>query len=151
MNFNTITALAIMADLIETAVNAGTFNTLVEAIKATDLVDILKSPGPYTVFAPTDEAFNNLPEGITLDALLQDNHKLKRIVTYHVAFGDVRAEDLMQIEEAETVEGSVVAVESSDGKIKVNDANVLQSDILADNGVIHVIDAVLVPGLVAAE
>ncbi|PPS39953.1 fasciclin domain-containing protein [Chroococcidiopsis sp. TS-821] len=140
-----------MADLIETAVNAGTFNTLVEAIKATDLIDILKSPGPYTVFAPTDEAFNKLPEGVTLDALLQDNHKLKRILTYHVAFGDVRAEDLMQIEEAETVEGSVVAVESSSGNLKVNNANILQSDILADNGVIHVIDAVLVPGLVAAE
>ncbi|PIG92396.1 fasciclin domain-containing protein [Gloeocapsopsis sp. IPPAS B-1203] len=140
-----------MADIIDTAVNAGTFNTLVEAIKATDLVDILKSPGPYTVFAPTDEAFNKLPEGVSLEALLQENHKLKRILTYHVAFGDVRAEDLMQIEEAETVEGSVVGIESSGGKIKINDANVLQSDILADNGVIHVIDAVLVPGLVAAE
>lgn len=140
-----------MADLIETAINAGTFNTLVEAIKATDLVDILKSPGPYTVFAPTDEAFNNLPEGVTLDSLLQDNHKLKRILTYHVAFGDVRAEDLMQIDEAETVEGSVVAVESAAGKIKVNDANVVQSDILTDNGVIHIIDTVLIPGLVAAE
>jgi len=150
MNFNTIT-VAIMADIIDTAVNAGTFNTLVEAIKATDLVDILKSPGPYTVFAPTDEAFNKLPEGVSLEALLQENHKLKRILTYHVAFGDVRAEDLMQIEEAETVEGSVVGIESSGGKIKINDANVLQSDILADNGVIHVIDAVLVPGLVAAE
>ncbi len=150
MNFNTIT-VAIMADIIDTAVNAGTFNTLVEAIKATDLVDILKSPGPYTVFAPTDEAFNKLPEGVSLEALLQDNHKLKRILTYHVAFGDVRAEDLMQIEEAETVEGSVVGIESSGGKIKINDANVLQSDILTDNGVIHVIDAVLVPGLVAAE
>jgi len=140
-----------MADIIDTAVNAGTFNTLVEAIKATDLVDILKSPGPYTVFAPTDEAFNKLPEGVSLEALMQENHKLKRILTYHVAFGDVRAEDLMQIEEAETVEGSVVGIESSGGKIKINDANVLQSDILADNGVIHVIDAVLVPGLVAAE
>ncbi|AFZ31183.1 beta-Ig-H3/fasciclin [Gloeocapsa sp. PCC 7428] len=151
MIFNTTTVLNLMADIIETAVNAGTFNTLVEAIKATDLVDILKSPGPYTVFAPTDEAFNKLPEGVTLDALLQDNHKLKRILTYHVAFGDVRAEDLMQIEEAETVEGSVVAVESASGSIKVNNANILQSDILTDNGVIHVIDAVLIPGLVAAE
>ena len=138
-----------MADIVETAVNAGTFNTLIKAVEATELVEILKSPGPYTVFAPTDEAFNTLPEG-TLDSLLQDIKKLKRIVLYHVAFGDVRAEDLMQIQEAETVEGSIVAIESSDG-IKVNDANVLKTDILADNGVIHVIDAVLIPALVAAE
>ena len=138
-----------MADIVETAVNAGTFNTLVKAVEAAELVDILKSPGPYTVFAPTDEAFAALPEG-TLDSLLQDIPKLKRILTYHVAFGDVRAEDLMQIDEAETVEGSIVAIDSSDG-IKVNDANVVKSDILTDNGVIHVIDAVLIPSLVAAE
>ncbi|MBW4636922.1 MAG: fasciclin domain-containing protein [Gloeocapsa sp. UFS-A4-WI-NPMV-4B04] len=138
-----------MADIVETAVNAGTFNTLVKAVEATELLEILKSPGPYTVFAPTDEAFNNLPEG-TLDALLQDIPKLKRIVLYHVAFGDVRAEDLMQIEEAATVEGSIVAIESGEN-IKVNDANVLKTDILTDNGVIHVIDGVLIPTLVAAE
>ena len=138
-----------MADIVETAVNAGTFNTLVKAVEATELLEILKSPGPYTVFAPTDEAFNNLPAG-TLDALLQDIPKLKRIVLYHVAFGDVRAEDLMQIEEAATVEGSIVAIESGEG-IKVNDANVLKTDILTDNGVIHVIDGVLIPTLVAAE
>ena len=139
-----------MADIVQTAVNAGNFSTLVKAVEATELVELLKSPGPYTVFAPTDEAFAGLPEG-TLDSLLQDIPKLKRIVAYHVAFGDVRAEDLMQIEEAETVEGSIVAIESSDNKIKVNDANVVKSDVLTDNGVIHVIDAVLIPGLVAAE
>ncbi len=138
-----------MADIVETAVNAGTFNTLVKAAEAAEVVELLKSPGPYTVFAPTDEAFASLPEG-TLDSLLQDIPKLKRIVLYHVAFGDVRAEDLMQIEEAETVEGSILAVESSNG-IKVNDANVLKTDILTDNGVIHVINAVLIPALVAAE
>ena len=138
-----------MADIVETAVNAGTFNTLVKAVEAAALVEILKSPGPYTVFAPTDEAFNKLPEG-TLDSLLQDIPKLKRIVLYHVAFGDVRAEDLMQIEEAETVEGSVLAIESTDG-IKVNDIKVLKTDILTDNGVIHVIDGILIPALVAAE
>ena len=138
-----------MADLVETAVNAGNFNTLVKAVETADLVEILKSPGPYTVFAPTDEAFAKLPEG-TIESLLQDIPKLKKILTYHVAFGDVRAEDLMQIEEAETFEGSIVAIDSSDG-IKVNDANVLTTDILADNGVIHVIDAVLIPIFVAAE
>lgn len=139
-----------MADIIDTAVNAGTFKTLVKAVEATELVELLKSPGPFTVFAPTDDAFAGLPEG-TLDSLLQDIPKLKRILTYHVAFGDVRAEDLMQIEEAETVEGSIVAIESSDNGIKVNDAKVVKSDILTDNGVIHVIDAVLIPALVAAE
>lgn len=138
-----------MADLIETAQQAGTFRTLIQAIGATELVEILTSPGPYTVFAPTDEAFAKLPKG-TLESLLNDIPKLKRIVLYHVAFGDVRAEDLMEINEAETVEGSVVAIESTDG-IKVNDAKVLQTDILTDNGVIHVIDTVLVPALVAAE
>ena len=138
-----------MADLIETAVSAGNFTTLIKAIESADLVDILKSEGPFTVFAPTDEAFSKLPQE-TLDALLQDIPKLKRILTYHVAFGDVREEDLKQIEEAATVEGSIVAIEVSNG-IKVNDANVLQTDILTDNGVIHVIDGVLIPALVAAE
>lgn len=139
-----------MSDLIETAVKAGNFQTLVKAIEVTDLGDTLKSPGPFTVFAPTDDAFAQLPEG-TLDSLLQNIPKLKRIVAYHVAFGDVRSDDLVEIEEAETVEGSVLAIESADGKVKVNDANVLKTDILTDNGVIHVIDKVLIPGLVASE
>ncbi|MBD0262403.1 MAG: fasciclin domain-containing protein [Tolypothrix sp. Co-bin9] len=138
-----------MANLLETAVKAGNFNTLIKAVKATKLdEEILNTPGSYTVFAPTDEAFAKLPEG-TLDALLQDIPKLKKIVAYHLAFGDVRSDDLAQIEEAETVEGSVLAVESADGKIKVNDANVLKTDILTDNGVIHVIDQVLMPAMVA--
>jgi uncharacterized surface protein with fasciclin (FAS1) repeats len=140
-----------MANLLETAVKAGNFNTLIKAVKATKLdEEILNTPGSYTVFAPTDEAFAKLPEG-TLDALLQDIPKLKKIVAYHLAFGDVRSDDLAQIEEAETVEGSVLAIESADGKIKVNDANVLKTDILTDNGVIHVIDQVLMPGIVAGE
>ena len=138
-----------MADIITTAVNAGNFTTLVKAIESAELVDFLKSEGSYTVFAPTDEAFSKLPQE-ALAALLQDIPKLKRILTYHVVFGDVRAEDLQQIEEAATVEGSIVAIENNNG-IKVNDANVLQTDIIADNGVIHVIDSVLIPALVAAE
>ena len=138
-----------MADLVETAINAGTFSTLVKVIEATELVDFLKSPGPYTVFAPTDEAFAQLPAR-TLDSLLDDLPKLKRVLTYHVAFGDVRAEDLRQIDEAETVEGSVVAIDSSNG-IKVNDAKVITPDILTDNGVIHVIDTVLLPTIAMAE
>ncbi|MBD2168083.1 fasciclin domain-containing protein [Calothrix sp. FACHB-156] len=137
-----------MADLVETAINAGNFKTLVKAVQAVGLTDVLKSPGSLTIFAPTDDAFAKLPEG-TLDALLQDIPKLKKIVTYHVASGDVRSDDLVQIDEAETFEGSILAIESDHGAIKVNDAHVLQTDILADNGVIHVIDAVLIPAMVA--
>jgi uncharacterized surface protein with fasciclin (FAS1) repeats len=136
---------------VETAVKAGNFNTLIKAVKATKLdEEILNTPGSYTLFAPTDEAFAKLPEG-TIEALLQDIPKLKKIVAYHVSFGDVRSDDLAQIDEAETVEGSVLAIESADGKIKVNDANVLKTDILTDNGVIHVIDQVLMPAMVAGS
>ncbi|WP_298915516.1 fasciclin domain-containing protein [uncultured Nostoc sp.] len=139
-----------MADLLETAVNAGNFKTLVKAAEAANLIEILKSPGSFTLFAPTDEAFANLPEG-TLDSLLQDIPKLKKIVAYHIASGDVRSDDLVQINEAETLEGSIVAIESADGKFKVNNANVLKTDILTDNGVIHIIDGVLMPAMVAGS
>lgn len=137
-----------MADLVETAINAGNFTILVKAVDALGLTEVLKSPGSLTIFAPTDDAFAKLPEG-SLDSLLKDIPKLKKIVTYHVASGDVRSDDLIQINEAETLEGSILAIESADGAIKVNDANVIQTDILADNGVIHVIDTVLVPAMVA--
>ncbi|MEH2298843.1 MAG: fasciclin domain-containing protein [Nostoc sp.] len=139
-----------MADLLETAVNAGNFNTLVKAAEAANLIEILKSPGSFTLFAPTDEAFANLPEG-TLDSLLQDIPKLKKIVAYHIVSGDVRSDDLVQINEAATLEGSIVAIESADGKFKVNNANVLKTDILTDNGVIHIIDGVLMPAMVAGS
>ncbi|MBO3459172.1 fasciclin domain-containing protein [Aetokthonos hydrillicola Thurmond2011] len=142
-----------MSDLVETAVEAGNFQTLVKAVAAANLVETLKSsaPGSYTVFAPTDEAFAKLPEG-TLDSLLQnDIPKLKRILLYHVVFGDVRSDDLVQIDEAQTVEGSVLAIESPNGKLMVNDANILKTDILTDNGVIHEIDKVLIPGIIAGE
>ncbi|WP_017651469.1 fasciclin domain-containing protein [Fortiea contorta] len=137
-----------MPDLVETAVNAGNFNTLLKAAEAVQLLETLKSPGQFTLFAPTDEAFAKLPEG-SLDALLEDISKLKKIVAYHVAFGDVRSDDLKQIDEAQTMEGSVIAIESVDGGIKVNDAHVVTTDILTDNGVIHVIDEVLMPAMVA--
>ncbi|MEH2462962.1 fasciclin domain-containing protein [Nostoc sp.] len=139
-----------MADLLETAVNAGNFNTLVKAAEAASLIEILKSPGSFTLFAPNDEAFANLPEG-TLDSLLQDIPKLKKIVAYHIVSGDVRSDDLVQINEAETLEGSIVAIESADSKFKVNNANILKTDILTDNGVIHIIDAVLMPAMVAGS
>ncbi|MEJ1935901.1 fasciclin domain-containing protein, partial [Nostoc sp. NIES-2111] len=136
-----------MANIVETAVNAGKFKSLVQAAEAAQILDALKSDEIFTLFAPTDEAFAKLPEG-TLDSLLKDIPKLKKILAYHVAYGDVRSDDLVQIEEAETLEGSVVAIESKNGKVKVNDANVVQTDILADNGVIHVIDSVLMPAMV---
>ncbi|MBD2532681.1 fasciclin domain-containing protein [Nostoc flagelliforme FACHB-838] len=139
-----------MADLVETAIAAGNFNTLIKAATAVNLIETLKNPGSFTLFAPTDEAFANLPEG-TLDSLLQDIPKLQKIVAYHVASGDVRSDDLAQINEAETLEGSIVAIESADGKFKVNNANILKTDILADNGVIHIIDAVLMPAMVAGR
>jgi uncharacterized surface protein with fasciclin (FAS1) repeats len=139
-----------MADLVETAIAAGNFNTLINAAKAVDFLETLKSPGSFTLFAPTDDAFANLPEG-TLDLLLQDIPKLRKIVAYHIASGDVRSDDLVQINEAETLEGSIVAIESANGKFKVNNANVLKTDILTDNGVIHIIDAVLMPAMVAGK
>ncbi|PSM50263.1 fasciclin [Chroococcidiopsis sp. CCALA 051] len=140
-----------MADLLETATNAGNFKTLIKAIDALELRETLRSPGIFTIFAPTDEAFAKLPEG-TLDSLLQDLPKLKKIVTYHVAFGDVRSDDLGQIDEVETVEGSVLAIESAKGTIKVNnDASILKTDIVTDNGTIHAIDTVLMPAIVAGH
>lgn len=135
-----------MADLVEMANGAGSFNTLITALKAAELEDTLKSPGPFTVLAPTDEAFDQLPEG-TLDDLLQNTHRLKQVLLYHVLYGDVRSDDLIQIDEAPTVEGGVVAVEQVEGGVRVNDSRVMQMDILAENGVIHAIDTVLMPVL----
>lgn len=138
-----------MANLIDTATNTESLGTLVTAIETAGLIDILKNPGPYTVLAPTDEAFAKLSANTMAD-WLQDVPKLKRILTYHIVFGDVRSDDLAETDEAPTVEGSIVAVSQADG-FKVNDAKVTKLDILADNGVIHVIDTVLVPALIAGE
>ena len=138
----------IMADIVETATNADSFKTLVTVIEAAGLLDLLQSPGPYTVLAPTDEAFAKIPTN-TIASWLEDIPKLKKILTYHILFGEVLTENLLELSSAETVEGSVVGIDTSDG-IKVNDAKVLTPNILADNGVIHIIDAVLMPALVAA-
>jgi uncharacterized surface protein with fasciclin (FAS1) repeats len=132
-----------MADIVDTAVNAGSFSTLVAAIKAANLVETLKSKGPFTVFAPTDEAFAKLPEG-AVDALLKDIPKLKKILTYHVMSGKVMAADVTKLKSAKTVEGSDVAINASKG-VKVNDSTVTTPDVAADNGVIHIIDTVLIP------
>lgn len=132
-----------MADIVDTAVRNGSFNTLVEAVKAAGLVDTLKSTGPFTVFAPTDEAFAHLPTG-TIDKLLGDIPQLTKILTYHVVEGKVMSKDVMNLNKATTFEGSDLKIDTSHG-VKVGDATVVKSDIEADNGVIHVIDTVLVP------
>ncbi len=132
-----------MADIVDTAVNAGDFTTLVAAVKAADLVDTLKGKGPFTVFAPTDAAFAKLPEG-TVDELLKDTPKLKKILTYHVVSGKVMAADAKKMKSATTVEGSDVKINASKG-VKINDSTVTTADVGADNGVIHVIDTVLMP------
>lgn len=132
-----------MADIVDTAVNAGSFKTLVAAVKAAGLVDTLKGVGPFTVFAPTDEAFAKLPKG-TVDALLKDIPKLKKILTYHVVSGKVLAADVVKLKSATTVEGSDVKIDASHG-VKINNATVETPDVAADNGVIHIIDTVLIP------
>jgi uncharacterized surface protein with fasciclin (FAS1) repeats len=131
------------SDIVDTAVAAGDFKTLAAALQAAGLVDTLKGPGPFTVFAPTDAAFAKLPPG-TLDALLQDKAKLTRILTYHVVAGKVLAADVVKLSEAKTVEGGALRIDARGG-VKVNGANVVKTDIAASNGVIHVVDTVLLP------
>ena len=132
-----------MADIVDTAVAAGSFKTLVAAVTAAKFVDTLKSKGPFTVFAPNDEAFAKLPEG-TVEGLLKDIPKLTSVLTYHVVAGKVMAADVMKIKSAKTVQGQEVMIDASNG-VKVNDATVIKADIVTDNGVIHVIDKVLLP------
>jgi uncharacterized surface protein with fasciclin (FAS1) repeats len=132
-----------MADIVDTAVSAGSFTTLVAAVKAAGLVDTLKGAGPFTVFAPTDEAFAKLPAG-TVESLLKDIPQLTKILTYHVVSGKVMAADVVKIKSAKTVEGSEVKIDASNG-VKINDSKVVTPDVAADNGVIHVIDTVLLP------
>ncbi len=133
-----------MADIVDTAVKAGSFSTLVAAVQAAGLVDTLKGAGPFTVFAPTDEAFAKLPEG-TVEGLLKDIPQLKKILTYHVVSGKVMAADVVKLTSAKTVEGSDLKIDASNGGVKVNNATVATPDVAADNGVIHVIDTVLLP------
>jgi uncharacterized surface protein with fasciclin (FAS1) repeats len=132
-----------LADIIDTAVKAGSFSTLVAAIKAANLVDTLKGAGPFTVFAPSDEAFAKLPAG-TVDSLLKDIPKLTKILTYHVVSGKVSSADVVKLKSAKTVEGTEVKIDASKG-VKINNATVVTPDVAADNGVIHIIDTVLIP------
>jgi uncharacterized surface protein with fasciclin (FAS1) repeats len=131
------------ADVVDTAAAAGQFTTLVAAVRAAGLVDTLKGPGPFTVFAPTDAAFEQLPPG-TLDALLQDSDRLRAILAYHVVPGTVMAADIADGQAAATVQGAPITFTTTDG-VRVNDAAVVQPDLAVSNGVIHVIDTVLLP------
>ncbi len=131
-------------DIVDIAVADGRFNTLVTAVTAADLVDTLKSEGPFTVFAPTDDAFAALPEG-TIPALLEDVPALTDVLLYHVVSGKVMAEDVVGLDAADTVLGEAVTISVKDGKVMINGAEVIITDIEATNGVIHVIDTVLLP------
>jgi uncharacterized surface protein with fasciclin (FAS1) repeats len=141
-----INAVAADKDIVDTALAAGSFNTLATALQAAGLVDTLKSKGPFTVFAPTDDAFKKLPPG-TLESLLkpENKEKLRAILTYHVVAGDLKAAQVTQLSSAKTVNGQDVTIMFQGGKVMVNDATVVKADIPASNGVIHVIDTVLLP------
>lgn len=141
-----VNTAAASKNIVETAVAAGSFKTLVAALQAAGLVDTLEGKGPFTVFAPTDDAFNKLPPG-TVESLLkpENKEKLRAILTYHVVAGDVTAKQVMKMSAAKTLEGQSVSISVHDGTVMVNNAKVVKADIPASNGVIHVIDTVLMP------
>ena len=130
-------------DIVDTAVSAGSFNTLVTAVKAADLVDTLKGPGPFTVFAPTDEAFAKIPKD-QLDALLKDKEKLRAVLTYHVVSGKVMAKDVKP-GMVPTVQGQSLTIAVTGGNVMVDKAKVVKTDVVTSNGVIHAIDSVVMP------
>jgi uncharacterized surface protein with fasciclin (FAS1) repeats len=139
------TPAASAADIVDTAI-AGNFQTLVTAVKAAGLVETLKGPGPFTVFAPTDEAFAKLPAG-TLENLLKPENKakLRSIILYHVISGKVMSQDVVKLNSVKTADGKSISIKDVNGDAMVNNAHIVKADIAADNGVIHVIDAVLLP------
>lgn len=132
-----------MKNIVDTAVDAGNFKTLVKAVQEADLVDTLSGEGPFTVFAPSDEAFAKLPSG-TLEDLLGNKEKLTDILTYHVVPEKVMAESVLNLTKAKTANGKEISIDALDG-VKINNAKVTQTDIECSNGVIHVIDTVLIP------
>lgn len=133
-----------MPDIVDIAVGAGSFETLVTAVKAAGLVETLKSPGPFTVFAPNDEAFAKLPPG-TIQTLVQNLPQLTRILTFHVVSGKLTKADLAKVDSVNSIEGSPIRIDTSDG-FEVKNATVIAADIEADNGIIHVIDNVILMG-----
>lgn len=133
-----------MGSILEILVDDGRFNTFVSAVQASNLSDTLNSPGPFTVFAPTDDAFVGLPEGM-VDQVMDDIPSLTRMITYHIVPGTVSEENLPAQDALETVQGDTISIQRMDGRFFANDALVMKSDLRADNGVIHAIDAVLLP------
>ncbi|CAN5500223.1 fasciclin domain-containing protein [soil metagenome] len=131
-------------DIVETAQSAGSFSTLVTALTEAGLVDTLKGAGPFTVFAPSDDAFKKVPAS-DLEALLKDKAKLVKVLTYHVVPGLINAEEVVKHASAKTVEGSDVTIKSGDGGVTISGAKVIQADIMCSNGVVHVIDTVIFP------
>lgn len=131
-------------DIVDIAVSSGSFKTLVTAVKAAGLVTTLKGPGPFTVFAPTDAAFAKLPKG-TVEGLLKDKKKLAAVLTYHVVPGRVMAKDVVSLSRAKTVNGESLSIDAGSDGVKVDNARVIKTDIAAANGVIHVIDSVVLP------
>jgi uncharacterized surface protein with fasciclin (FAS1) repeats len=141
-----LAAPAPSSDIVDTAVAAGSFKTLAAALEAAGLVEALKGAGPFTVFAPTDQAFSKLPPGALEDLLKPENkQKLQSILEYHVVAGEVMASDVVKLNSAKTLDGPSVSIRVKGGKVMVNDATVTQADIQCSNGVIHVIDTVLLP------
>ena len=134
-----------MNDIVDTAVAAGSFKTLVAAVTAASLVETLKGKGPFTVFAPSDDAFQKLPQGVVADLLKPENKsKLQGVLTYHVVSGKVLAADVVNLKSAKSVQGQELTIDTKHG-VKIEGANVVQTDIECSNGVIHVIDTVLLP------
>lgn len=131
-------------DIVTIAVESGKFNTLAKALTETGLVEALKGKGPFTVFAPTDEAFAKLPKG-TMESLLKDKEALKKILLYHVVSGNVTSTEVMKLKKAETLEGQDVKIQITDGAVMINNSKVTIADVMASNGVIHIIDTVLIP------
>jgi len=135
---------AVENDIVQTAISAGNFTTLATALTEAGLVDALKGKGPFTVFAPTDDAFKKLPKG-ALDNLLKDKEALKNVLLYHVVSGNVASTDVVKLDKATTLNGSDVKIKTVDGKVMINDSKVTAADVKASNGIIHVIDTVLLP------
>jgi uncharacterized surface protein with fasciclin (FAS1) repeats len=131
-------------DIVTIAIESGKFNTLAKALTETGLVEALKDEGPFTVFAPTDEAFAKLPKG-TIEALLKDKEALKKILLYHVVAGNITSTEVMKLKKAETLEGQNVKIQITDGAVMINNSKVTIADVMASNGVIHIIDTVLIP------
>ncbi|MGB5895652.1 MAG: fasciclin domain-containing protein [Ignavibacteriaceae bacterium] len=131
-------------DIVTIAVDAGNFKTLATALTETGLVEALQGDGPFTVFAPTDDAFAKLPKG-TVESLLKDKETLKKILLYHVVSGEVTSKEVVKLNKAETLAGKNINIKVKDGSVMINDSKIIGADIMASNGVIHVIDTVLIP------